>query len=87
MNFLTYGTGLLGTWDDPALSCTASRGGGSGASHETPSALEPASYARAGEARLVERDLGEDALQFTVNSLSKKLKHSLLSQYTLYSIQ
>ena len=28
VNFLTYGTGLLGTWDDPALSCTASRGGG-----------------------------------------------------------
>ena len=62
MNFLTYGTGLLGTWDDPALSCTASCGGG--ASHETPSALEPASYARAGEARLVERDLGEDAFWF-----------------------
>ena len=35
-----------------------------GASHETPSALEPASCPRAGEARLVERDLGEEGVEW-----------------------
>ena len=45
-----------------------------GASHETPSALEPASYARAGEARLVERDLGEDAFVVTFHERKRELR-------------
>ena len=45
-----------------------------GASHETPSALEPASYPRAGEARLVERDLGEDAFVVTFHERKRELR-------------
>ena len=35
----------------------------------TPSALEPASFPRAGEARLIERDLGEDAFVVTFHEV------------------
>ena len=48
------------------------------ASHETPSALEPASFPRAGEARLVERDLGEDAFVIAFHERKRELRRVVI---------